>query len=74
MTLQGERTVKITSTKSARKYGNWYKDLLGTEFVVIMYDICAAEYTVKFADKLHQLPDDDITIVKDTTKYVHQSS
>lgn len=64
----GERIVKVISTKAARKYGNWYQDLIGTEFSVLAYSICEAEYTVKYNDSFYRLPDDDITIVKDTEK------
>jgi hypothetical protein len=68
MIMSGQRIIKIVSTANARKYGNWYKDLLDKEFDVIQYDICAAEYTVKYGeDTLLQLPDEDVTIVKDTS-------
>jgi hypothetical protein len=62
----GQRIIRIKSTRAARKYGNWYKDLLGQEFDVLMYSMTEAEYTVKHGEDLKILPDEDIEIISDT--------
>jgi hypothetical protein len=66
--LNGKRVIRIKSTKAARKYGHWYKDLLGTEFEAIMYSICEAEYTVNHRGGLRILPDEDVEIVSDSSQ------
>lgn len=62
----GRRIIRIKSTTAVRKYGHWYKDLLGTEFDVLMYSICEAEYTVKHGEDFKRLPVEDVEIVSDT--------
>ena len=63
MIYEKQRIIKISSNDSARKYNNWYKDLIGYTFEPIMYDICSAEYLVSHNDKILPLPDSDIEIV-----------
>jgi len=65
--LNGKRIIRIKSTKAARKYGHWYKDLLGTEFEACAYSICEAEYTVKHGEDFKILPDEDVEFVSDTS-------
>jgi hypothetical protein len=62
----GERIVKIKSTRKARLHGDWYLDLVGQEFSVIMYNICAAEYTVSYKGSLRILAEEDVEIISDT--------
>jgi hypothetical protein len=66
MIKTGIRTIKIIRANKARLYGNWYSELIGHEFDTIMYDICAAEYTVKYVDQLCLLPENDVVIVIET--------
>lgn len=68
MIYDGVRIVKIVSTKKARLWSDWYKDLVGQEFEVLMYDMIAAEYTVKHGDKFYRLPDEDVEVVSDTSQ------
>jgi hypothetical protein len=65
--LNGKRIIRIKSTKAARKYGHWYKDLLGTELEAFSYSICEAEYTVIYRGGLKILPDEDVELVSDTS-------
>ena len=64
----GERVIQIASTRAARKYGNWYKALVGMKFTAIAYSITAAEYTVKHNSQFQFLPDEDVKVVKDTSR------
>jgi len=65
MIKSGKRIIKIISDKDAWKYGGWYKELVGKEFSVIMYDIMSAEYMVYYEDTCMILPENSVEIVSD---------
>ena len=67
MFYEGERIIKIVNTRNAIKYGDWYKDLIGKEFVALKLDMRCAEYTVKYNDEFCILPMEDVEIVSDTS-------
>lgn len=59
----GKREITINSNKNAWKYGDWYKELVGTKVNAMMYSITEDEYTVEYNGEFKKLPGKDVTFI-----------
>lgn len=57
------RIVRVERSTKAHLVGNWYTDLIGSEFSVLMFSITANEYTVWHDDEYRILRAEDVETV-----------
>lgn len=56
--------IEVVNITSAWKYGDWFKDLMGTRFVVSSYSITNAEYGVFHDDSYKVIPEKAVKVVE----------